>query len=979
MDDNSKTEKPYDESYFMFKKIISEIFIIPLLLYILSISFITHVSIFNQPLKSQINLNTDKKRKILFLIMIFLYICQIISVIKITNMETSANTVSSTRTLIILLFHTMSIMAALLTIYFIEEKNKKQIKLDKKNILQWFIILNLIYYLLDLVNEIVYGYFTILTPLTFFFCVYFQIFFYKYPNDSYKIFLSKGFKYIELNEFDKELINKKLQSIKVNEEKFKDSNNRYYIPMTYLNTKMNMLGNDNENINNISDRMTNNNLDLYNNESYNSNKINKLIDELYNPNKNNNYLENSYEGVLKIVVTFQSNFSIDYGTYYNYNKTKTNLMDKEQNMGSVINRLSLINSINFRDENDESNEHLDVANFYTSIIFSFNVSATSSFYVTNKHLTKSLEEFFKLDIVLENEFNEERYNLSLVKQLPRLNIKKCFDDIKKGGKINNFSNNNDILLKCVQNTKNICEKYLKDITANPHFIIPEVLFFLEIRDKNVFQLYININDKIRKKDNNIITRFSRRTENTLSNNFYLSTNCNYFTSHNDYNMKVFVKIIKGDYFNINLIIKTKNNDKEYNDYYLLLRLTYGESNKFVKKKLDETIFVLNEFNKLLDYNFNNDINYSEKKNSNKGKDNNSKIYNLFSEFVDLYNKINGSFSTPSQSFRLSKNCNNSNILVKYPDYSNKENNLFNNLIINIESLLNLIINYYIDEIPNSNQVIHEYFIDCIDDYWNVFKLKKYIKHDNNLLSLFQNVINEKTINDIFVLDKNYLFININYKVIVFYEICFKISTSTNFIQLDKKYEFEEVKNYIDLMNVELSLGMVWPEKCFLVKEEMIDELYNIHIIRLNYITKYLNKIFNSNILYNSKNWKKIFYGDKSYHDIIEIKLKELKHNHNKNNNNNNNKEFIIRKHSDEEASFYLNNEEEIKLENNISNANSFKNNDSNAKNENNKIYDDIVKNNNNYIIINSEESQQSSDTLTSNFSQNSKAKNLFDI
>lgn len=33
----------------------------------------------------------------------------------------------------------------------------------------------------------------------------------------------------------------------------------------------------------------------------------------------------------------------------------------------------------------------------------------------------------------------------------------------------------------------------------------------------------------------------------------------------------------------------------------------------LSKKLDETIFVLNEFNKLLDYNFNNDINYSEKK------------------------------------------------------------------------------------------------------------------------------------------------------------------------------------------------------------------------------------------------------------------------------------------------------------------------------------------------------------------------------
>lgn len=979
MDDNTKIEKSYDESYFMFKKIISEIFIIPLLLYILSISFITHVSIFNQPLKSQINLYTEKKRKILFLIMIFLYICHIVSIIKVTNLDTSANTVSSTRTLIILLFHTMSIMAVLLTIFFIEEKNKKQIKLDKKNILQWFLILNLIYYLLDLVNEIVYGYFTILTPVSFVFCIYFQIFFYQYPNDSYKIFLSKGFKYIELNEFDKELINKKLQSIKVNEEKYKDNNNKYYIPMTYLDSNMNMLGNEN-NINNISDRITNNNLDLYNNESYNSNKINNLINELYNPSKNEDYLKNSYEGVLKIVVNFQSNFSIDYGTYYNYNKTKNNLKNKEQDMGSAINRLSLLNGVNYRDEN-ESNEHLDVANFYTSIIFSFNVSATSSFYVTNKHLTKSLEEFFKLDIVLENEFNEERYNLSLVKQLPKLNIKKCFDDIKKGEKISNFSNNNDILLKCVQNTKNICEKYLKDITANPHFIIPEVLFFLEIRDRNVFQLYININNKIRKQDNNIVLRFSRKTENTLSNNIYLSTNCNYFTSHNDYNMKVFVKVIKGDYFNSNLIIKNKNNDKEYNDYYLLLRLTYGESNKFVKKKLEETIFVLNEFNKMLDYNLNNYINNSEKKNSNKSKENNSEIYNLFSEFMDLYNKISGSCSTPNQSFLLNKSSNNINFLMKYPDYTNKEDNLLNNLIINIESLLNLIINYYIDEIPNSNQVVHEYFIDCIDDYWNVFKLKKYIKHDNNLLLLFQNAINEKTLNDIFVIDKNYLYININYKVTVFYEICFKITTTTNFIQLDKKYEFEEVKNYIDMMNVELSLGMVWPEKCFLVKEEMIDGLYNIHIVRLNYITKYLNKIFNSNILYNSKNWKKIFYGDKSYHDIIDIKLKELKHNHNKSNSNDNNKETIVKKQSDKEVSFYLNNEEGIKFENSYSYTNSFKNNDFNVKNDNNIIYDDIKldKNNSNYIISNSDESMQSSDFLTSNFSQNSKTKNLFDI
>ena len=100
-----------------------------------------------------------------------------------------------------------------------------------------------IYFLLDLVNEIVYGYFTFLTPFTFCFCIYFQIFVYKYPNDHYKIFLSKGFKFIELNEFDKELINKKLQSLKINEQKYKVNNNkRYYITMTYVNRKTNMLG-----------------------------------------------------------------------------------------------------------------------------------------------------------------------------------------------------------------------------------------------------------------------------------------------------------------------------------------------------------------------------------------------------------------------------------------------------------------------------------------------------------------------------------------------------------------------------------------------------------------------------------------------------------------------------------------------------------------------------------------------------------------
>ena len=550
--------------------------------------------------------------------------------------------------------------------------------------------------------------------------------------------------------------------------------------------------------------------------------------------------------------------------------------------------------------------------------------------------------------------------------------------LKKGVKISNSSNNSDILLECIQNTKNVCEKYLKDITSNPHFIIPEVLFFLEIRDQNVFQLYFNINEQIRKKDNNIISRFSRKSDNTLSNNFYLSTNCNYFSNNNDYNMNIILKIIKADYLYNNIKTLKNKNIKDNNDYYFLIRITYGESNKYVKKKFDETIFVIQEFNKLLDFQ---QYNFSGKKIANNNKDIYSKISKYYSDFLKIYNKLtDNEGGRPTQSFKLSKNNKLFEYFKKYPDEIEHDDDPLCNLIIIIESILNIIINYYLDQIPNSNQIVHEYFIDCIDDYWDVEKLKKYLKHNNNLLSLFQITTKEKNINDIFVLDKNYLYININYKITVFYELCFKITTSNNFIQFDKKYEFEEVKNYIDLMNVELSLGLVWPEKCFIEKEEFLDDINNnIHIIRLNYMSKYLNKIFNANKIFNTNNWKKILYDDKSYHDVIEIKFKELKH------NNNNKKNETFKKKTTETNSFYLN-RNILKLSGssfNLSNSfRKYENNDEDVKNENNIISDDAnseKRNKNDLFFNNSEESQNSLESITSHFSKNSNVKNLFDV
>ncbi len=172
-------QKSYSESYFMFKKLISEIFLIPLIIYIISISIITHISLFNQPLRAEINSYLAKKRKILYLILIFLYIGEIIYILRISSLDSTPTSVSSNKTLITLLFYIMDIMAVLLTVYFIDEMNKKQINTDKRNPLLLFIAMNIIYFLLDLVNEIIYGLFTLWTPFTFCFLIYFQIFYYQ--------------------------------------------------------------------------------------------------------------------------------------------------------------------------------------------------------------------------------------------------------------------------------------------------------------------------------------------------------------------------------------------------------------------------------------------------------------------------------------------------------------------------------------------------------------------------------------------------------------------------------------------------------------------------------------------------------------------------------------------------------------------------------------------------------------------------------
>ena len=288
---------------------------------------------------------------------------------------------------------------------------------------------------------------------------------------------------------------------------------------------------------------------------------------------------------------------------------------------------------------------------------------------------------------------------------------------------------------------------------------------------------------------------------------------------------------------------------------------------------------------------------------------------------------------------------------------NIDDDIFYSLIKCIENILQILINNYLDEIYSSSQIIKEYFIDFFEDFWNAEILKKYSKYNNNSINLFKNEISGKSINDIFVLDKGYFYININYNVNVFYILFFKITTDTNFIQLEKKYDFEEVKNYIDLMKVELGLNLVWPKRCF---ESINNEnnIENIHTYRLNLMSTYLNKIFNSNKIFNINNWKNIFYDDKLYRDACEIKFKENKVQNKKIELN------LELKNSVDD--FYLNGSNKIlKNKQNIS--------DKNLSSFERKKSDLILKSED------ENENQNSIGSLNSNISKTSNFKNLLNI
>ena len=128
------------------------------------------------------------------------------------------------------------------------------------------------------------------------------------------------------------------------------------------------------------------------------------------------------------------------------------------------------------------------------------------------------------------------------------------------------------------------------------------------------------------------------------------------------------------------------------------------------------------------------------------------------------------------------------------------------------------------------------------------------------------------------------------------------------------------------------------------------------------MSTYLNKIFNANKIFNIKNWNKIFFDDKLYQEVCEIKFKEKKENNKK-------LDEIIDKKNNSIDDFYLSASNQ-KLKKEIIKENK------NILNENMASFE-LRKSD---LYLNDEnESMNSFGSLTSNISKNSNVKNLINI
>ena len=674
-DNNDTITNNYNETimlinYFIYNKNISEIFIIPLIYYILLFLFILHVSIFNKISKKSINYNlSNKKRNLIFFLILFL-IYNLYFYFHYRKLSDSETTIFPS------IYCGLNIFILFLILIINEERNKKIIKLPKNNPILNYLVINCIYLILEIIFEfktlIFYHKITFIV-FSFFINIYLLYLFYKFPDNTYETLLNQSnTALIELNN------NSKFINVKS-----KKSN--HYITMNIIKNS------DSQNI------------------------LNQIITKKDLPN---------------IKIFFKNSFHIDYS----------------------------------------NNNDKNIAQFYTNIYFQFKVIITSSLFIKNNIVNRTLEDFIQLD----NEIHSKKCNY----KFPKLKINKI------------ILNNN---LDSFEITKNKVQKFLFDLINEPLFINKEVLNFIGINDIEIIKKYQSYQNYL---------KYNNEKKNNL-NEIQINENSNEIIN----NEKIEIKIIEGNYS----YSESKLNKK----YYLVMRLTYTNYFKLIKKYILDIIFLIIEISKI-----------------------NNNFHNQIKPLINKFLKIKLEIKDKFIPYYKINDCNN-------------QNNKFEIFIETIEKILQFILDNHINY---EETIFNEFYSDCFFNY-----------------KIEDNLNNNKIIN-IYAIAKNYIIYFIQYKNYIFYEINLKILLDNeNFIEKKKFYKFKEIKRYIDVLNIELNINLNWPNECFINNVNNNQLKYKK---RLYFIGIFLNKIFNHQKFFKSNFYLNIFNIDKIYTNYLNIKNKK---------------------------------------------------------------------------------------------------------
>ena len=672
-DNNDTITNNYNETimlinYFIYNKNISEIFIIPLIYYILLFLFILHVSIFNKISKKSINYNlSNKKRNLIFFLILFL-IYNLYFYFHYRNLSDSETTIFPS------IYCGLNIFILFLILIINEERNKKIIKLPKNNPILNYLIINCIYLILEIIFEIktlIFYHKITFIVFSFFINIYLLYLFYKFPDNTYETLINQSnIPLIELNNNSNKFIN------------VKSKKSNHYITMNIIKNS------DSQNI------------------------LNQIITKKDLPN---------------IKIFFKNSFHIDYS----------------------------------------NNNDKNIAQFYTNIYFQFKVIITSSLFIKNNIVNRTLEDFIQLD----NEIHSKKCNY----KFPKLKINKI------------ILNNN---LDSFEITKNKVQKFLFDLINEPLFINKEVLNFIGINDIEIIKKYQSYQNYL---------KYNNEKKNNL-NEIQINENSNEIIN----NEKIEIKIIEGNYS-----YSESNLNKKY---YLTMRLTNINYFKLIKKYILDIIFLIIEISKI-NNNFHNQI---------------KPLINQFlkikleikDKFIPYYkvndcNNQNNKFEIFIETMEkilqfILDNHNNYEETIFNEFFSDCffnykiEDNLNNNKIINIYAIAK---NYIIYFIQYKNYIFYEINLKILLDNENFIEKKKFYKFKeikryidilNIELNINLNWPNECFINNInnnqLKYKKRLYFIGIFLNKIFNHQKFFKSNFYLNIFNIDKIYTNYLIKN-----------------------------------------------------------------------------------------------------------------------------------------------------------------------------------------